>query len=315
MKRLLDSLGSDLRYAWVGLAVAALVSVAWAGGATNKTVSAQQQTVSYLYSVKILCVPTLGRAAPALVPGIYQTAVNVHNPWPQAAKITKWLTLSPPQGQPAITGKQISETLEPFQAFDIDCVHMAREFGLNGEKVPGGKGFLIIQSDQNLDVVGVYTAEQVVGANAKELQDVTAEEIEQAHKRASGIGLAMDVEYIQPKITQVDLPDPDLTVEITSGPTPDCSNNVCNTTVGFDITNTSSVDVTGSFQVLIEATGIPSKTITVNGLAAGASQNLSETLSGFCFTPDCTAVVTVDSGNAIPESDETNNVSEVTILG
>src|SRR5215210_6927171 len=94
MKRLLDLLGPHLRYAWVGLAVAALVSVAWAGEATNKSVSAQQQTVSYLYSVKILCVPTLGRAAPALVPGIYQTAVNVHNPWPETANIVKWLTRS-----------------------------------------------------------------------------------------------------------------------------------------------------------------------------------------------------------------------------
>jgi len=114
-------------------------------------------------------------------------------------------------------------------------------------------------------------------------------------------------------ITQAALPD--LTVLITSGPTPDCSSGACTTTIGFVITNTSSADVTSSFEVLIEATGIPSKTITVNGLTAGASQNFSETLAGFCFTPDCTARVTVDSSNIILETDETNNISEVTILG
>ena len=135
-----------------------------------------------MYAVKIVCVPTLGRASPALVPGIYRTAVNVHNPWPLPAHIIKWVTLSPPQGQAAISGERISETLEPFQAFDIDCVHIAKDFGLQGQHVPGGKGFLIIQADQDIDVVGVYSAEGT------------------GRQGQVGVGLGMDVEYIQPKI-------------------------------------------------------------------------------------------------------------------
>jgi hypothetical protein len=300
------------------LSILALASLPWAGGTANHSVFAQEQVNTYMYAVKVVCVPALGKAAPALVPGMYRTAVNVHNPWPQTANIVKWLTLSPPQGEPAIVGKHITETLEPFQAFDIDCVHMAREFGLEGQHVPGGKGFLIIQSDQNLDVVGVYTAEELAGSTAALEADETAEALEKAAKQASGVGLGMDIEYIQPKIAQVILADPDLTVTITGGPSADCSSGPCTSSVEFDIANISSTDVTGTFEILIEMTAVPSnltKTITVNGLAAGASQSFNETLAGFCFVPDCIASVTVDSGNTITESDETNNTDSTIIIG
>ena len=113
---------------------------------------------------------------------------------------------------------------------------------------------------------------------------------------------------------------PDLTVRITNGPTSSCDPRIPSaciyiTAVEFVITNTSRAEVTSSFEVLIEATGSPygdlqSKTITVNGLAAGASQNYSESLSGLCY--GCTARVTVDSHSIIPESNEANNFSEVT---
>jgi hypothetical protein len=272
-----------------------------------------------MYAVKIVCVPTLGRAAPALVPGVYRTAVNVHNPWPETANIVKWLTLSPPQGEPAIIGDRITETLEPYQAFDIDCVHMAKDFGLRGEKVPGGKGFLIIQSDQNLDVVGVYTAEELAGTTTSLTGDESDEELEKTHQAAAGVGLGMDVEYIQPKISQIILQDTDLTVRITSAPTVDCPNGPgsCMVKVNFEILNISTVAVTNTFEVLVEAEEVLSKTIAVSGLGAGASQSFSEILGpgNNCFNPDCTIRVTVDSGNVISEADETNNVAEQTGIG
>ena len=203
----LSFLRSHLKLIWVGLATAALVSLAWTAGAGNNQASAQQQEVSYMYAVKIVCVPTFGRASPALVPGIYRTAVNVHNPWPQPAHLVKWVTLSPPQGQAAISGKHISETLEPFQAFDIDCVHMAKDFCLQGKHVPGGKGFLIIQADQNIDVVGVYTSEEIGRTGSAQI----------------GGGLSMDVEYVQPKVSQgpiLTVTPPTATPTMTITPTP-----------------------------------------------------------------------------------------------
>ena len=303
MKGFLDSLRPHLRLIWMGVAIVALVS--GMGGAANHSVSAQPPANTYMYAVKIVCVPELGPADPALVPAIYRTAVNVHNPWPQAARIVKWVTLSPPQGEPAIIGEQRhTETLEPYQAFDVDCVHMATKFGLDGRQVPGGKGFLIIQSDQNLDVVGVYTSEELTGARVP--------------RRATGVGLGLDIEYIQPKIAQVVSQNPDLTVSITADPGADCPSDSCTIHVEFVITNASTVDVVSSFDIFIEMTAVPShltKTLTVSGLAAGASQSFSETLPGFCFVSDCTAWVTVDSANVIAESDETNNMDTATTIG
>ncbi len=135
----------------------------------------------FVYSAKIACVPHLGPASPALMPGKYRTAVNVHNPSDQPAYIQKWVTLSPPQGQPPITGDRISETLAPWSAFDVDCPHMRDQFGLpQGAKVPGGKGFLVIRSDRELDVVAVYTARTETAAK-------------------DGVGTSVDVERVEPR--------------------------------------------------------------------------------------------------------------------
>ena len=84
--------------------------------------------VHYIYSVKITCVPHFGRASPALVPAKYKTAVNVHNPWDVPANIEKWVTLSPPQGDPSPMSDHQNEILNPWWAFDVDCKHMRDDF-------------------------------------------------------------------------------------------------------------------------------------------------------------------------------------------
>jgi len=85
----------------------------------------------------------------------------------------------------------------------------------------------------------------------------------------------------------------------------------CVTTVTFTIANTGVVSA-GAFNVKI--TFDPNQAVTVNlpvaGLVAGASQTFTVTSSppgDNCFDPDCTICVTVDDGNAVTESDETNN--------
>jgi hypothetical protein len=288
------------------LIVALTTAVGVSGREGNRSQRvAQQQQETFTYPVKIVCSPRFGEPSPALVPGVYLTAVNVHNSGPETARIVKWVTLSVPQGKRSIRSRQISEELPSFRAFDIDCKHMARDFGLRGEKVPGGKGFLVIQSDRQLDVVAVYTAEEVVG-----------------RKGGKGVGISEDVEYIEPNITRGGQL-PDLTVSISQQNFPvSCpgGQGTCTTTVNFTVTNAGAVDVTGAFDVLIEADPNLSvtRTITVSGgLGAGASQSFSETLgpANNCYDPDCTVRVTVDAGNAITESDEGNNVDEHTVQG
>jgi len=113
---------------------------------------------------------------------------------------------------------------------------------------------------------------------------------------------------------------PDLTVALASTPTPvSCPGGpgTCITTVNFTITNTSSTAVATPFQILIESDPAQTKTITVAALAAGVSQSFSEQLGpdGNCYDPDCTVRVTVDSGTAITESNEANNVASRRDIG
>jgi CARDB len=115
-------------------------------------------------------------------------------------------------------------------------------------------------------------------------------------------------------------PPPDLTVDVPVQHFPvNCpgGQGTCVLTVNFTISNPSTTAVTTSFQVLIEADPVQTKTLTVAGLAAGASQSFTETLgpAGNCYDPDCTVRVTVDSGNAIVESNETNNADTHTERG
>lgn len=104
----------------------------------------------------------------------------------------------------------------------------------------------------------------------------------------------------------------DLVVQSIASTTVDCptGGGSCVTTVTFTITNTGTANA-GSFNVKI--TLDPGQSVIVNqavaGLAVGASQTFTITSppGGNCFDPDCKVCVTVDSGNTVVESNETNN--------
>ena len=113
---------------------------------------------------------------------------------------------------------------------------------------------------------------------------------------------------------------PDLTVSIPNTRTEVlCPGGpgTCVTTRTYTVTNAGSVNVTASFDVLVEADPGQSKAITVPGLAAGASLALSQSLGpdGNCYDPDCTVTVTVDAGNAVAEVNEANNTATETDKG
>ena len=120
-----------------------------------------------------------------------------------------------------------------------------------------------------------------------------------------------------PSSKRVTVLRPDLTVAITGPPSVSCLPGGCTTTITFTISNPSATNVTTAFDVLVEADPGQSRTISVAGLAAGASQTFTETLGpgGNCFDPDCTVRVTVDSGNVVVESNEANNVATLTSVG
>jgi CARDB protein len=114
---------------------------------------------------------------------------------------------------------------------------------------------------------------------------------------------------------------PDLVPRILTAPAVTCpgGQGTCTTTFRWRVDNIGTA-AAGAFDVLLSADpGLATTaTVSVAGLAAGASTGpLSTTLgpANNCFDPDCTISVKADSGNAVAESNEGNNVATSTTAG
>ena len=132
--------------------------------------TARIPTVRYRfqYAVKFLCtanIPGTSQTTSALLPGVYQTAVNIHNPQRKPVELRKKL---------ALAGGQISrffnQKLDSDGATRVDCGDV-RSFELH--LIHGFEGFLVIESTQSLDVVAVYTA----GARGAEVASLDVEHV------------------------------------------------------------------------------------------------------------------------------------------
>ena len=107
----------------------------------------------FQYAVKFLCtanIPGTSQTSTAVLPGVYQTAVNIHNPNPQVARLRKKLAVRSGQISPFVEG-----ALKPDEATSVDCSQV-QNFGI--PFIHGFEGFLVIESTLSLDVVAVYTA-------------------------------------------------------------------------------------------------------------------------------------------------------------
>lgn len=106
------------------------------------------------YAVKIVCgVPD----RPALAPGRYFTAINVHNPSAAPTKLQFKVALTMPGVTPGPISNFYSAVLKADQALEIDCTDIGRRLDSTNRFL---KGFVVIQSPSELDVVGVYTVAQ-----------------------------------------------------------------------------------------------------------------------------------------------------------
>jgi hypothetical protein len=123
--------------------------------------------VEFQYAVKVVC----GRAAagPAVTttpvaPGQYWTAVNIHNPSKCEAARFRWkVTVGNPGSPGPISAYQNARPLDPDRGIEIDCRQI-----MNSLPQPAPsfvKGYVVIESDIELDVVAVYsTAQTPTGA-------------------------------------------------------------------------------------------------------------------------------------------------------
>lgn len=122
--------------------------------------------VKYQYAAKFICGKqdnAAGINAP-VVPGLYMTAINIHNPQNANVTLTKKVVLALSEDMTARPPSQrVLYRIMPDYAFEIDCQDIMKIGGLTS--MPFIKGFVVIESPKQLDVVGVYTSTNLMMNN------------------------------------------------------------------------------------------------------------------------------------------------------
>ncbi|PWT95626.1 MAG: hypothetical protein C5B52_17410 [Bacteroidetes bacterium] len=123
----------------------------------------------YQYAAKFICtanLPGTSQTDPAVLPGIYQTAVNIHNPQARVVKIRKKIA------SVAGISQFISSEIKPDGVETVVCADVEK-FGLH--LIHGFEGFLVVESVASIDVVAVYTAGerggQVTGIDVEQIKE------------------------------------------------------------------------------------------------------------------------------------------------
>ena len=107
----------------------------------------------YRYSVKFVCGCSKGGV---VAPGRYWTAINVRNTSDEKVTFRKRFSVALPNERPGNVSEQTRNQLGPWEALEIDCEDIAKH-----TKMPEGcfiKGFAVLESEVELDVIAVYTA-------------------------------------------------------------------------------------------------------------------------------------------------------------
>jgi hypothetical protein len=108
--------------------------------------------VKFQYAAKFVCGKSAGQV---VAPGVYSTAVNVHNPTYTAIRLHTKIAVALPGLKPGHVSKFVEARLGPDEALEIDCPDIFRHAETKADFL---KGFVVIESDVELDVVAVYTA-------------------------------------------------------------------------------------------------------------------------------------------------------------
>jgi hypothetical protein len=117
-----------------------------------------QVQFGFEYAAKVVC-GRLSEESGILAGGRYFTAVNVHNPGRTATLRRKVAVAGP--GEAGRVSSFQTMRLRNDEALEIDCKLIQRQ--ADTEWV---KGFLVIQSSHELDVVAVYTTSSGAGVNS-----------------------------------------------------------------------------------------------------------------------------------------------------
>ena len=134
-----------------------------------KSANLQRTRYVFQYAVKFICtanIPGTSQTSDAVLPGVYQTAVNIHNPQTIKARIRKKIA------SPLGISKYFESILEADGVQRVVCSQI-NEFGITF--IHGFEGFLVIESTHSLDVAAVYTA----GARGEQVASIDIEYVKE----------------------------------------------------------------------------------------------------------------------------------------
>ena len=243
-----------------------------------------QRVAGFQYTVKFICGESVGDI---VAQGRYFTAINVHNPTDKPISFWKKFAIALPGEKAGPVSEFFDAELGPNQALEIDCQDI---FEHTQSTAPFLKGFAVIESDVELDVVVVYTA---AGAT---------EQIETLH-----------IEHVPPRYLTAGLPD------LVPVPNPEpgigfCELNDQNRLV-VTVKNQGDADAAAS-TTMVEFFPGGSLSLLTPPIPAGGSVNLPPLdIPAACYNPDCNFRITVDANNEIIESDKDNNVASGICIG
>ena len=111
-----------------------------------------QEGPALQYAVKFVCGKSDGEV---VAPGVYFTAINVHNPTYTTIRFRAKIAVALPGLRPGPVSKFFDAELGPDEALEIDCPDIFKYAETDANFL---KGFVVIETDVELDVVSVYTA-------------------------------------------------------------------------------------------------------------------------------------------------------------
>jgi hypothetical protein len=249
-----------------------------------------QRTPACQYAVKFVCGKSEGRV---VAPGQYFTAINVHNPRYRPVRLRKKFAVALPAEKAGPVTRFFNAKLGPDQAFEIDNDDIFRHVDANQ---PFLKGFAIIESETDLDVVAVYT---VAGRDGQ----IQAFHTERVHPRKAGC---------ECKDTPPPQGRPDLI------PVPDASGQFCNISAqGLVVTvRNQGAGPAGASTTRVDFSNGTTVNVPTPPLGPGAQVALPAIpFPPGCFQPDCSFRITVDATGVVAESNEVNNTASGTCIG
>jgi hypothetical protein len=126
--------------------------------------------LAYRYSAKLLCGKLQRQCgdcddccksdAGTAAPGSYYTSINLHNVSDKSATLRTIVSLTEKGGEPGRVSRPAGAKLDPGQSMRVDCPEISRLADVSPQF---HEGFVAIESDVDLDVVGVYTAAGATG--------------------------------------------------------------------------------------------------------------------------------------------------------